>query len=195
MHKARTLKNKLLSDLKNLAKLRGIKNYNDLSKEDRIYTLLRSEKSLYEDNYEKYITNNTTDELRSRINIIRMLLARLGDIITKKDRDKIRKKLHKIENKQKLTKTQKEKYLNYLIELVNFLNKKETYVHKDYDDINYTRIRNIKNLFISTNDYYEPALVKSSFNGNYEYYEIRADKGKKLSARQYLYMILPELTK
>ena len=195
MHKARTLKNKLLSDLKNLAKLRGIKNYNDLSKEDRIYTLLRSEKSLYEDNYEKYITNNTTDELRSRINIIRMLLARLGDIITKKDRDKIRKKLHEIENKQKLTKTQKEKYLNYLIELVNFLNKKETYVHKDYDDINYTRIRNIKNLFISTNDYYEPALVKSSFNGNYEYYEIRADKGKKLSARQYLYMILPELTK
>ena len=170
-------------------------NYDDLSKEDLIYTLLRSEKSLYKDNYEKYISNNTTDELRSRINIIRMLLARLGDIITKKDRDKIRKKLHKIENKQKLTKTQKEKYLNYLIELVNFLDKKEKYIHKDYDDKNYTGIRNIENLFISTDDYYEPVLVKSSFNGNYEYYEIRGDKDKKLSARQYLYMISPELTK
>ena len=34
----------------------------------------------------KDISNNTTDELRSRINIIRMLLARLVDIITKKDR-------------------------------------------------------------------------------------------------------------
>ena len=170
-------------------------NYDDLSKEDLIYTLLRSEKSLYKDNYEKYISNNTTDELRSRINIIRMLLARLGDIITKKDRDKIRKKLHEIENKQKLTKTQKEKYLNYLIELVNFLDKKEKYIHKDYDDKNYTGIRNIENLFISTDDYYEPVLVKSSFNGNYEYYEIRGDKDKKLSARQYLYMISPELTK
>ena len=189
MCKARTLKNKSFSDLKKLAKLRGIINYDDLSKEDLIYTLLRSEKSLFKDNYEKYISNNTIDELRSRINIIRMLLARLGDIITKKDRDKIRKKLHKIENKQKLTKTQKEKYLNYHIELVNFLDKKEKYMHKDYDDINYTGIRNIENLFISTDDYYEPVLVKSSFDGNYEYYEIKGDKDKKLSARQYLYMI------
>ena len=187
--KARTLKNKSFSDLKKLAKLRAIINYDDLSKEDLIYTLLRSEKSLFKDNYEKYISNNTIDELRSRTNVIRMLLARLGDIITKKDRDKIRKKLHKIENKQKLTKTQKEKYLNYLIELVNFLDKKEKYMHKDYDDINYTGIRNIENLFISTDDYYEPVLVKSSFDGNYEYYEIKGDKDKKLSARQYLYMI------
>ena len=68
-------------------------------------------------------------------------------------------------------------------------------MHKDYDDINYTGKRNIKNLFISTDDYYEPVLVKSSFNGNYEYYDIRGDKGKKISARQYLYMVLPQLTK
>ena len=81
----------MLSDLKKLAKLQGIKNYDNLSREDLIYTLLRSEKSLYEDNCEKYIRNNTTNKLRSRINIIRMLLARLGDR-TKKDRDKIKKK-------------------------------------------------------------------------------------------------------
>ena len=166
-----------------------------MSKEDLIYRLLRSEKSLYKDNCEKYISNNTTDKLRSRINIIRMLLARLGDIITKKDRDKIRKNLYEIENKQKITKTQKERYLNYLIELVNFLDKKEKYIHKDYDNINYTGIRDLQILFISTDDYYEPVLVKSSFDGNYEYYETRGDKDKKISACQYLYMILPELTK
>ena len=170
-------------------------NYDDLLKEDLIYILVRSEKSVYEDNYEKYISNNTTEELRSRINIIRMPLARLGDITTKKDRDEIRKKLYEIETKQKITKTQKEKYLNYLIELVNFLDKKEKYMHKVYDDINYTGIRNIEHLFISTDDYYEPVLVESSFDGYYEYYEIRGDKDKKLSARQYLYMISPELTK
>ena len=107
MRKAWTLKDKSLSDLKKFAKLRGITNYDDLSKEDLIYTLVRSEKSIYEDNYEKYISNNTTDELRSRINIIRMLLARLGDITTKKDRDEIRKKLYEIETKQKITKTKR----------------------------------------------------------------------------------------
>ena len=157
--------------------------------------MLRSEKSLYEDNYEKCISNNTTDELRSRINIIRILLSRLEDIITKKDRDEIRKQLYEIENKQKITKTKKERYLNYLIELVNFLDKKEKYKYKDHSDSNYMGIRDVKSLFNSTDDYYEPVLVKSSFDGNYEYYEIRGDKDKTLSARQYLHMILPELTK
>ena len=35
---------------------------------------------------------------------------------------------------------------------------------------------------------------KSSFKNNYENYEIRGDKDKKLSIQQYLYMIIPHLT-
>ena len=112
-------------DLKKIAKLWNIKNQDILAKEDLIYTLLRSEKNLYEDNYEKYISNNTTNELRSRINNIGIVLARLGNVITKKDRDEIRKELHKIENMKKPTKTQKERYYRYLIELMNVLTKKK----------------------------------------------------------------------
>ena len=112
-------------DLKKIAKLRNIKNQDILAKEDLIHTLLRSEKNLYEDNYEKYISNNTTNELRSRINNIGIVLARLGNVITKKDRDEIRKELHKIENMKKPTKTQKERYYRYLIELMNVLTKKK----------------------------------------------------------------------
>ena len=112
-------------DLKKIAKLRNIKNQDILAKEDLIYTLLRSEKNLYEDNYEKYISNNTTNELRSRINNIGIVLARLGNVITKKDRDEIRKELHKIENMKKPTKTQKERYYRYLTELMNVLTKKK----------------------------------------------------------------------
>ena len=112
-------------DLKKIAKLRNIKNQDILAKEDLIYTLLRSEKNLYEDNYEKHISNNTTNELRSRINNIGIVLARLGNVITKKDRDEIRKELHKIENMKKPTKTQKERYYRYLIELMNVLTKKK----------------------------------------------------------------------
>ena len=148
LRKAKKLQNMSHDDLKKLAKLRDIKNHDILAKEDLIYTLLRSEKNIYEDNYERYISNNTTDELRSRINIIRMLLARLGDIITKKDRDEIKKKLYEIETKQKITKTQKERYLNYLIELVNILHKKEKYMHKDCSDSNYTGIRDVESLLI-----------------------------------------------
>ena len=112
-------------NLKKIAKLWNIKNQDILAKEDLIYTLLRSEKNLYEDNYEKYISNNTTNELRSRINNIGIVLARLGNVITKKDRDEIRKELHKIENMKKPTKTQKERYYRYLIELMNVLTKKK----------------------------------------------------------------------
>ena len=86
LRKATKLQNMSHDDLKQLAKLRDVKNHDILEKEDLIYTLLRSEKNTYEDNYEKYISNNTINELRSRINVIRMLLARLGDIVTKKDR-------------------------------------------------------------------------------------------------------------
>ena len=78
LRKATKLQNMSHDDLKKLAKLRDIKNHDILAKEDLIYTLLRSEKNIYEDNYEKYISNNTINELRSRINVIRMLLARLG---------------------------------------------------------------------------------------------------------------------
>ena len=43
-------------------------------------------------------------------------------------------------------------------------------------------------------DYYEPILVKSAFNGNYIQYESRGDKGKNLSAKRYLRMIMPYLS-
>ena len=37
-------------------------------------------------------------------------------------------------------------------------------------------------------------LVKSCFKNNYKYYESRGDKDKKLSVKQYLYMIMPYLS-
>ena len=44
LREATRLNNKSLSDLQKLARLRRIANYMDLTKEDLIYTLLRSEK-------------------------------------------------------------------------------------------------------------------------------------------------------
>ena len=55
-----------------------------MSKEDLIYTLLRSEKNILEDNYMKYINNNTDNELHARINNARVMASKLGNILTKK---------------------------------------------------------------------------------------------------------------
>ena len=47
-----------------------------------------------------------------------------GDIVTKNDRDKIKKELYELENKKKLSDEEKEKIDDNLLELVNKLNKK-----------------------------------------------------------------------
>ena len=195
LDKTTKLQNMSHEDLKKI--LRRIKNHDTLPKEDLIYTLLRSEKHPKESNYEKYISNNTTDELKDKTNDIRTVLARLGDTVPKKDRDKIRKELYEIENKKIPTKTQKTRYYNYLIELENTLDKKDEYKYSDYNDLDYTGIRDIGNLFVNIddNEYCKPQLVKSSFENNYEYYQIRGDKDKKDTIKQYIYKILPELEK
>ena len=178
LRKATKLQDKSLDDLKKIVKLRRIKNYDNLSKEDLDYTLLGSEKFFLEDNYIKYTSNNINDddEIRAKINKIRIVLARLGNIITRKDRDKIRKELYDIEKKKRLTKAQKESLYKYLIELANTLDKKEEYKYSDHDDLDYFGIRDIENLLdhINNDDYYKPILVKISFNNNYEYCKIEA---------------------
>ena len=116
LRKAKELHNMSIDNLQKIAILRRIKNYDNLSREDLIYTILRSESNLVESNYMKYINNNTDDKIKAKINNIRTILSRLGNIVTKNNRNKIRKKLYEIEKKQGLTKSQKERIYNRLIE-------------------------------------------------------------------------------
>ena len=116
LRKAKELHNMSIGNLQKIAILRRIKNYNNLSREDLIYTILRSESNLVESNYMKYINNNTDDKIKAKINNIRIILSRLGNIVTKNNRNKIRKELYEIEKKQGLTKSQKERIYNRLIE-------------------------------------------------------------------------------
>ena len=102
---------------------------------------------------------------------------------------KLKKELYEIEQRQNLSDNEKKKSYDDLIKLVNTLNKKEEHKHGDHDDSDYFGIRELENLFTNDDDnYYEPVLVRSSFEKNYEYYEIRGDK-EKLSIKQYLYAV------
>ena len=89
-----------------ISKLRGIKSYDNLAKEESIFSLSESESNPADSNYIKYFNNSTNDHIKIRINNITTILARLGNIVTKKEKNKIRKDLHEIEKKQKPIKTQ-----------------------------------------------------------------------------------------
>ena len=60
----------------------------------------------------------------------------------------------------------------------------------------YKGIRDTRNLFDEIDeDYYKPIKTNNSvFNDNYIEYESKGDKGKKLSLKEYLYMIIPYLS-
>ena len=72
--------------------MRGIKNYDNLTKEDLIFSLLKSESNPLERNYMRYFNNSTIDEIKGTINDIRLILSRLGNMLTKNDRKKIKKR-------------------------------------------------------------------------------------------------------
>ena len=190
------LQNMSLEEFKKISILQNIKNHDKLSKEDLFYTLLRSEKDPIESNYIKYITSDANDEIKDKVNNIRIVLARLGYIRSKNDRKIIKKDLYEIDKKKRPTKPQKERAYRYLIELANYLDKKQEHKHIDRDDLDYFGIIDIENLFFNIDDskYYKPQLVKSLFNNNYEYHEIRGDRNNNLLINQYLYMIIRYFT-
>ena len=148
-------------------------------------------------------SNNTNDgtfddaydgKIRDKISDIRAILSRLGNIVTKNDREKIKKELYEIENKTNLSDKEKGKIDDNLLKLVNKLNKKEKHRYHYLDDLDYHGLTDIENAFDNIDDdYYKPILVKSSFNESYKYYESRGDKDKKISIEQYLKMIKPYL--
>ena len=80
------------------------------------------------------VNNNTNDDvddtydgkIRDKISDIRVILSRLGVIITKNDREKIKKELYKIEKRKNHSD-------DNLVELVNKLNEKEKYRYHDRD--------------------------------------------------------------
>ena len=94
----------------------------------------------------KYFNNSTgddtyDDEIKSKINYIRLVLSRLGNIVTKKYRKKIKKELYEIEKKQNLSDNEKEEIYYHLVKLANTLDKKEEYKHSDHDDDVYFGIK------------------------------------------------------
>ena len=172
--------------LKTIAKLGEIKNYNNLTREDLIFSPLRSEGAPQENNYLGYLGNALNSELEKRINNARILTAKLGDILTNKERKTIRDELYRLKD-AKLTNTERERAIAYLINLTRDLENKQKYHHSAYHDQNHYGIKDIEHLFNETiDDYCRPILVRFAFDNNFEEYQIRGDKHKNLTLKNTL---------
>ena len=126
-------------ELERIAKIRRIKNYEEMTKEELIISLLKSKQSIAE-----LFNNNLYD---NKISDIRRILNRLRDILPRKHRKEIKEKLYEIKHNEELSEAEKGENNEYLRKLVRILNNKEKYIPYDRDDRDYYRIRDIKNLF------------------------------------------------
>ena len=108
LKQAKKLLKNSMDELKEIATLRKIKNNEKLTKEGLIISLLKSENSTAEQNFEKLFNNNNTDgdtydhNIRDKISDINIILSRFRKIITKNDRKRIKKEIYEIENKKNL---------------------------------------------------------------------------------------------
>ena len=187
LNQAKKLQIKSIDELKKIARLRTIKNNEKSTKEDLSIILLKFESSAAEQNFKKLFNNNNTnddtydDKIRGKISDINMIFSRLGNIITKSDRKKIKKlKFYEIEKKKNLSDKEKEEVYDYLVKSVKTLNKKEKYQYHDRDHLDYYEIKDVENLSSNAaddddgdHDDYKSILIKSSFKNNYKYYESR----------------------
>ena len=96
--------------------------------------------------------------------IIRLLASKLGNALTKEERNIIRQELYKIENQKRQRKTLKERAYAYLINLTPTLdNNKKKYQRNDYHNPDYFLIRDIKNMHSNIDDYYKAILANEYF--------------------------------
>ena len=127
-------------ELEEIAKIRRIKNYEKMAKEELIISLLKLKQSIAE----LFDNNNLCD---NEISDIRRILTRLRDILPKKDRKEIKDKLYEIEHQRNISEAEKEKNNEHLRKLVRILNDKEKHSSHDRDDLDYNGIRDIETLF------------------------------------------------
>ena len=79
-------------ELEQIAKIRRIKKYEDMTKEELIISLLKAKQSIAK------LFDNNNNLYDNEISDIRRILSKLKDILPEKDRKEIKDKLYKIEH-------------------------------------------------------------------------------------------------
>ena len=97
-------------EVERIAKIKRIKNYEEMKKKELIISLIKSKQSIAEifnnnnnNNNNNNKDNNNNNLYDNKTNDIRRILSRLKDILSKTNRKKIKDKLYKIEHQRNLS--------------------------------------------------------------------------------------------
>ena len=175
-----------LVDLKAIVEVRGIKGYEGMSEGELLSAIKKSKKSKKGKKPKTSFSKAKIEKIRKEFNELRYKFSKLKI-------KEIRKNLYETENEKNLSESKIKETEKNLTELEGNLSKTKKYY--DYDDSEYRRIRNVRDLFDLSidEDYYKPIIVRSAFDGSYIQYGSKGDKGKNLSIKKYLNTIKPYL--
>ena len=183
------MNNLSLNELNRIAIARNIENCKDMSKEDLLIALLKSNPS--------HTELLKIDDSNTEIEETKKLFNNLRNNFLKEEIKKHSKKFYKkeqvynyLKGKDSLTTREKGRLKNietYFKKLKKDLNKIKIYQYNITSDISH--------LFneITKEDYYEPIEIKSAFDGSYIQYESRGDSDDTLPLEKYINIIRPYL--
>ena len=184
-------------DMKELAKRRMIKNYNGMSKDELYYTLIRSEKSLQEDSYLKYLKISTNNDLDERINHIQLLTAKLDNKLSYIERAQIFEELERLKNKYKVKNADertRRRVIKKTVKITNDLYNVQKQHTKLQHDQTYFGLRDLKHLFTNDEVYYEAIFARPALKNRFEEYEIARNRSI-ITMKEYLAAIYLHLKK
>ena len=145
--------------LRKLDQLCGVET-TGLLKSDLMYILIRSEKTHREDNYLQHFLSEPTTQLKTLINVIKQNIIKLDRLLSKSDKNKIKKRLYEIEN-LKPTKKKTKILIKELTDISNNLEYKKE--QSAFDSSDYYGMKDLAYIFNDLDNYYEPILVTQSF--------------------------------
>ena len=181
-------------ELKAIAKIRGIKGYKSMSEDELLSSLTLSKPVKKGKKPVKKGKQPKTNFSKARIEKIRKEFYESRYKLSKLKIKEIRENLYEIENEKNPSESKIKEIERNLTELEKSLSKTKKYY--DYHDIEYKRIRNIRDMFDLSidEDHYKPIIARGAVNSSYIQYESKGDKEKNLSIKIYLNMIKPYLS-
>ena len=99
-------------ELERIAKIRRIKNYEEMTKKELIISFLKSKQSIVEHFNNNNNNNNNNNLYDNKISDIGRIINRLRDILPRKYRKEIKDKLFEIEHQKNLSEAEKKKMMN-----------------------------------------------------------------------------------
>ena len=156
------MQNLLQNELEQIAKMRRIKNYKNMSREELLIALLKSKQS----HSELYKSKSNNAEIEETKKIFNELRNKFSKSKIKEIRKNLYEKEKGLENEEEQEKKQHAKELKKIKKSLEKLKR-----YHDKDDQDYKGIRYIENLFNKIDeDYYKPIKTKGAFNNNYVEY-------------------------